>query len=139
MTLVDAQPYRDGRKGADGGIDGLIYFKPDGKVTRAAIVSVKGGSHVGVGQIRDLRGTVERLSEPMGIFVTLAPPTAQMEREAAAAGLYDTGHQSVPRIQILTIEQLLAGAKPRIPLGHAISFKRAPREAEPDRQADLGF
>ena len=47
VNLVDAQPYRDGKKGADGGIDGLIYFKPDGRQTKAAIVSVKGGAHVG--------------------------------------------------------------------------------------------
>ncbi len=139
VNLVDAQPYRDGKKGADGGIDGLIYFKPDGKVTKAAIVSVKGGSHVGVGQIRDLRGTIERLKEPMGVFVTLTPPTTQMEKEASAAGLYDTGHQRVPRIQILAIEQLLAGSKPRIPFGHTVSYKRAEREAETDGQEELGL
>ncbi len=107
VNLVDAQPYRDGKKGADGGIDGLIYFKPDGKETKAAIVSVKGGGNVGVAQIRDLRGTIERLQEPMGVFVTLTPPTAPMEREAASAGLYDTGFARVPRIQIMTIERLL--------------------------------
>jgi hypothetical protein len=31
------------KKGADGGIDGHIYFKPDGRTTEKAIVSVKGG------------------------------------------------------------------------------------------------
>ena len=137
VSLVDAQPYRDGKKGADGGIDGLVYFKPDGKVTRAAIVSVKGGSNVGVGQIRDLRGTIERLSEPMGIFVTLTPPTARMEKEAAAAGLYDTGHQKVPRLQILTVGQLLAGRKPRIPFGHSVTYKRAERDAGTGSQQDF--
>ena len=139
VSLVDAQPYRDGRRGADGGIDGLIYFKPDGKTARAAIVSVKGGAHVGVGQIRDLRGTIERLREPMGIFVTLTPPTAQMEKEAAAAGLYDTGHQKVPRLQIITVGQLLAGTKPRIPFGHALSYRRADRETQSAQQVELGL
>jgi hypothetical protein len=31
------------KKGAYGGIDGHIYFKPDGRTTEKAIVSVKGG------------------------------------------------------------------------------------------------
>ena len=135
--LVDAQPYRDGKKGADGGIDGLIYFKPDGKETKAAVVSVKGGGNVGVGQVRDLRGTMERLGEPMGVFVTLTPPTAPMEKEAASAGLYDTGFNRVPRIQILTAEQLLAGEKPRLPLGHSTSYRRASREKDRDSQFGL--
>ena len=36
------------KKGTDSGIDGIIYFKPDGKTTEKAIVSVKGGENVGV-------------------------------------------------------------------------------------------
>lgn len=134
--LVDAQPERDGKKGADGGIDGRIYFKPDGRTTKAAIVSVKGGGNVGVAQIRDLRGTIERLGEPMGVFLTLTPPTGPMVREAASAGIYDTGFQRVPRIQILTAEQLLTGDKPRIPFGHNVSYRKAEREKE-NRQIGL--
>ena len=139
VDLVDAQPYRDGRKGADGGIDGLIYFKPDGGTTRAVIVSVKEGAHVGVGQIKDLHATLIRTQEPMGLFVTLTPPTRPMEREAAA-GLYDAGHHRVPRIQILTVEQLLQGLRPKIPFGHTMSFKRTARERDRAAQPrlDLG-
>ncbi len=135
--LVDAQPFRDGKKGADGGIDGLIYFKPDGKTTKAAVVSVKGGAHVERAHIGQLRGTMERLGEPMGIFVTLTPPTAPMVKEAASAGLYDTGTHRVPRIQILTAEQLLAGEKPRLPFGHNTSYRKADREK--DKGAQFGL
>ncbi len=135
--LVDAQPFKDGKKGADGGIDGMIYFKPDGKTTKAAVVSVKGGGNVGVGQIRDLRGTIERLGEPMGVFVTLTPPTAPMTKEAASAGIYDTGTHRVPRIQILTAEQLLGGEKPRLPFGHNASYRKAGREK--DKNAQFGL
>jgi site-specific DNA-methyltransferase (adenine-specific) len=31
------------KKGADTGIDGKVFFKPDGKRTEVAIVSVKSG------------------------------------------------------------------------------------------------
>ena len=42
LSLIEAQPYKGGKKGGDTGIDGYLYFKPDGKVTEKAIVSVKG-------------------------------------------------------------------------------------------------
>lgn len=137
VDLVDAQPFRNGQKGADGGIDGLIYFKADDKVTKAAIVAVKGGLNVGVAQIKDLRATMERTGEPLGVFLTLTPPTRPMEKEAASAGSYETGHHRIPRIQILTIEQLLAGQRPRIPFGHTISYRRTRRERSRDTQTSL--
>ena len=43
VSLVNAVPYGGKKKGADSGIDGFIYFKPDGKATEKVIVSVKGG------------------------------------------------------------------------------------------------
>lgn len=52
VSLVDAVPYGGKKKGADNGIDGFIYFKPDGKTTEKAIVSVKGGESVDVKMIR---------------------------------------------------------------------------------------
>lgn len=54
LSLVEAQPFAGKRKGSDGGIDGLIYFRSDAKTTERAIVSVKGGDNVGVPMIRDL-------------------------------------------------------------------------------------
>ncbi len=60
VSLVDAIPYGGKKKGADTGIDGTIYFKPDGKATEKAIVSVKGGDNVGVPMVRDLGHVVDR-------------------------------------------------------------------------------
>ena len=40
VSMVDALPFGGKKKGADGGIDGIIYFKPDGKRTEKALVSV---------------------------------------------------------------------------------------------------
>jgi site-specific DNA-methyltransferase (adenine-specific) len=72
VSLVDAVPVGGKKRGADGGIDGFIYFKPDGKVTEKAIVSVKGGQNVGVAMIRDLGHVVDREKAKMGVFITLA-------------------------------------------------------------------
>lgn len=123
---VAAQPYKGGRKGADTGIDGVIYFKPDGKTTEKAIVSVKGGGNVSVPMIRDLGHVIDREGAKLGIFITLAEPTGPMKREAAGAGLYDVpGWRKVPKIQILTIADLFDRRQPDIPARDASEFKRA--------------
>ena len=128
VSLVDAVPFGGKKKGADGGIDGYIYFKPDGKTTEKAIVSVKGGENVGVGMIRDLIATVGRDKAKMGVLLSLSEPTAPMVREAASAGLYKTDYGEYPKIQILTIEQLFAGQKPNMPWIDSTVFKKAKRE-----------
>ncbi len=51
----------------------------------------------------------------MGLFVTLAEPTAPMKKEAASAGVLDTPFGKFARLQILTIEDLYAGKKPAMP------------------------
>ena len=134
VSLVDAQPYGGKKKGADGGIDGLIYFRSDTKTTERAIVSVKRGENVGVPMIRDLKGVLEREKAPIGVFLTLASPTRPMEKEAASAGFYTLGGRQYPRLQIITIEQALRGAKPAIPLvDTGAAFKRAVRETGGDQ------
>jgi site-specific DNA-methyltransferase (adenine-specific) len=135
VSLVDAQPFAGKKKGADGGIDGLIYFRSDSKTTERAIVSVKGGDNVSVSMIRDLKGVLEREKAPIGVFLTLVPPTRPMEAEAASAGFYELGERRYPRLQIITIEQALAGTKPAIPLvDTGAAFKRPSREASAKQQ-----
>lgn len=126
VSLVNAVPYGGKKKGADTGIDGIIYFKPDGKQTEKVIVSVKGGGHVSVHMIRDLAHVVDREQAKMGVFLTLATPTAPMQTEATKTGFYSTPyHGKLPKIQILTIAELFAGKKPIIPLIDPATFRRA--------------
>ena len=128
VSLIDAQPYGGKKKGADGGIDGLIYFRSDAKTTERAIVSVKGGG-VSVPMVRDLKGVLDREKAPIGVFLTLEPPTRPMEKEAASAGFYTLGDRQYPRLQIITIEEALRGKMPAIPLiDTGAAFKRAARE-----------
>lgn len=105
------------------------YFKPDGKSTERAIVSVKGGQNVNVAMIRDFIHVVEREKAKIGLFITLAPATAPMQKEAISEGFFETSYGRYPKIQILTIEELLNGMKPQIPLVDTASFSRAKREA----------
>ena len=111
MSLLQAQPQGERRRGADRGIDGLVTFI-DGprRSYRKAIVQVKGG-HVSVPQVRDLRGTVEREKAAMGLFISLEEPTGPMRTEAVSAGFYrsDVWQRDYPKIQLRTVSELLAG------------------------------
>lgn len=125
VSLVNAVPFGGKKKGADGGIDGIIYFRPDGKTVEKAIVSVKGGNNVSVTMIRDLAHVVEREKAKIGVFITIAEPTEPMLKEATKEGYYETEYGKYPKIQILTINQLFNGKKPEIPLIDSGSFKKA--------------
>ena len=60
-----------------------------------------------------------------------------VESEAASAGFYELGGRKYPRLQIITVEQALAGTKPAIPhIDTGAAFKRAERE-EADKQERL--
>jgi DNA modification methylase len=137
LSVVEAQPWKGGRKGADGGIDGIIYFKPDGKRTERAIVEVKGGG-TGVKDIGRLAQVMERERAPFGVFITAEAPTRNMERDAAAVGLWEneyTGRKH-PRLQILTLAEIFQGKRPDIPWVDASVMKAAKRE-ETSQQGKL--
>lgn len=128
LSLVEAQPFKGGQKGADRGVDGYLYFKPDGKRTEKAIVSVKGGATVNDTMVKDLITTVEHEGAGIGVFITLTPPTRPMIARAAAAGLYKTEWREYPKIQILTIEGLFEGKRPDLPWLDPSAFRKAARE-----------
>ena len=137
LSMVSAQPYKGGKKGGDGGVDGYLYFKPDGKKTEKAIVSVKGGQSLNPAMVKDLIVTVDQEGAKMGIFLTLEPPTKGMVTQAAAAGFYKTDYGQFPKIQIITIEQLFAPANPvQMPWQDTSGFKQAKLE-NTEKQAKL--
>ena len=142
LGLVGARP-ADQKKGADHGIDGRLYFHDDnsGK-TKQVVLSVKGGQHVNVGHIRDLKGVLEREKAEIGVYICLEEATKPMRAEAAEAGFYhsDTWNRDYPKVQILTIEELLDGKQIDMPPIQQVSqtFKRAKREkAKPADQLGL--
>ena len=130
--IPDAQPFRGGRKGADTGIDGVVYLRTGKGQTDKAIIEVKGGG-VSVDQIHKLKSVIEREKALVGLFITLKEPTKPMIAEAASAGFAEidmgTGTATFPRIQILTIDGLLSGREhPRLPIIDSTAFRRAPKE-----------
>ncbi|MEM8873174.1 MAG: DNA methyltransferase [Planctomycetota bacterium] len=129
LSLVECFP-QEKKKGADKGIDGRLWIDDGGK-TRQVIISVKGGKNVSVQMVRDLRGVVEREKAAVGVFITLAEPTKPMVKEAADAGFFESGTvagSKVPRLQILTIQNLLDGDHIELPAQTLIrATKQAPK------------
>ena len=141
LGLVDARPAQDRKKGADGGIDGYINFFDDnsGKPKRI-VVQVKSGG-VQRNQIATLKSDMAREKADLALFVTLKPPTGPMQQEALEAGFYTPEafpDHNFPRVQILTIEDLLSGAEAQYPrYAPAATFQRAPRQRRRGRQGRI--
>ncbi|MCD6365109.1 MAG: restriction endonuclease [Planctomycetes bacterium] len=129
LGLVGARP-AEGKKGPDKGIDGRLYFHdegPNGK-TKQVIFSVKAGK-LSVPHVRDLRGVLDREQAAIGVLISMQEPTKPMKTEAAGAGFYDSPWSTRhPRMQLLTIGELLAGKGVDMPLTRDLrTFKKAPK------------
>ena len=134
LGKVDARPKEVSvKKGADRGVDGLIRFFDDASGNaKKIIISVKAGK-TGSQHVRDLRGTVTREKAAIGVLISMQTPTQPMRTEAADAGSYlspgwNTTH---PKIQLLTIDDLLGGAGIDYPHMTGKTFKKAPKD-EPE-------
>ena len=134
LSLVGARPLgstgssRRGKKGADGGVDGVIHFLDEDRNTQRVVVQVKSGkvSRPDIGDLRGLLGA----GTAIGVFITLQPPTSKMQESAFEAGYYESELWGrFPRVQILTIEDLLDGKTVEMPTEHG-TFRQAPRAPE---------
>jgi site-specific DNA-methyltransferase (adenine-specific) len=129
---------KQGKKGSDKGIDGVITFidEANGKVKRV-LVQVKSG-HVKSGDIRDLRGTIDREGAALAVFITLENPSRDMQAEAVSTGFYHSPgwNQDYPKLQILTIADLLNGAEVKMP-PTSVTFKQAERVKPSANQQSL--
>jgi DNA modification methylase len=128
LGLVGARPVEQ-KKGADKGIDGRIFFHDEqGGPTRQIVLSVKaGGLHATY--VRDLAGVIGREHAEIGVLLSLEEPTKPMRKEAASAGFYSSPWGQHPRIQLLTVGELLAGKRIDCPPLRQTgrTFKKAPR------------
>ena len=132
LGLIGARPLGEKKKGADKGIDGVIHFidEASGKPKRV-VVQVKSG-HVGVNAVRELKAVAA--NDAIGVFITLDPPTSPMKVEAVDAGYYHSPiwDKDYPKIQILTIEELLQGKTVDMPpqTQTNVTFTKAPKVSQ---------
>jgi DNA modification methylase len=130
LGKVDAKPLGPIKKGADKGIDGKQFFFDDRSgIAKQIIFSVKGGRNIGVSEVRDLIGVLQREQAEIGVYISFEEPTKPMQREAAEAGFYASPDgKKYPRLQLLTIKDILEGTKTvQYPLLLDATFKKAPR------------
>lgn len=163
LSLVDARPLKEGDgKGADRGVDGLLYFyeivgqalplataKP--KQPGAAgpqrndvkrekiIIQIKGGG-VQRSDVATLLGDLNNQKAVAGVLITLDRATKPMREEASDAGRYTSKlwhEKDYPRLQLLTIESLLNGTE-RIDAPPQINpFAMAARESSAAKQTEM--
>jgi DNA modification methylase len=133
LGLVGARPV-DEKKGADKGIDGRTYLR-FGDSTCQIIFSVKGGK-LKATDIRDLRGVIDREKADIGVLMSFESPTKLMKAEAASAGFYKSPWGDHPRLQLLTVGELLAGASVDAPKTAGVNqtYKQAPRQLKKDAE-----
>ncbi|MCX8505282.1 MAG: DNA methyltransferase, partial [Alphaproteobacteria bacterium] len=140
LTHSNNQALINDKKGADGGVDGISYFlkdKIDNKEIYGKIIyQVKSGA-VGRATLASLLGDMATQKAEMAVLITLNEPTQPMRDEAQKAGKYQLplGQRQFDRVQIVTIEQILNGARSLIAQSRS-SAKSAPRES-PTEQSDL--
>ena len=116
VSLINAQPNE--KQVGDRGIDGVARFPIDAKGGLGRIlVSVKGGKTVGPQFVRDLLGTVETQKAQMGVLITMAEPTRGILDAVNHAGSYTlpVNGQTFPKLQAITVAELLQGKRPVMP------------------------
>lgn len=144
LGLVGARPVEQ-KKGSDKGIDGRLYFhdEAEGGKTKQVLLSVKAG-HTNVSHLRDLRGVLDREKAEIGVLITMQEPTSAMRSETAGAGFYTSQvwGKSYPRLQILTVADLLSGKGIDMPPLRQVSvtFKKAPKgKGNKGEQTEMGL
>jgi hypothetical protein len=140
LGLVGARPVEQ-KKGADKGIDGRIIFQGDKPGSfESVILSVKAG-HTNVAHVRDLKGVLEREKASIGVLISMEHPTKPMLTEAVTAGFHESAlwGKKYPKVQLLTVDELLDGKKIEMPPIKQVSvtFKTAPKATKKSKQYEL--
>lgn len=115
VSLVNGEPNQ--KQVGDKGVDGRIRFWATPTSMGTCLVSVKGGKAVPPTNMRDLVGTVQSQNAEMGLLITMAAPTRGVKEEADKSGSYvsELTGTSYPRVQVITVPELLAHQRPKLP------------------------
>ena len=108
------------KRTADGGIDGRLYYAlPGAQSLDSLAIEVKGGRNVSIQDVRSLRGVLERDEAAMAGLIVLEPLSERKARnflqEMASAGDMEEYGTVYPRMQLLTVDEILEGKRFRTP------------------------
>ena len=138
LTYSDNQARINDKKGADGGIDGVAYFMIDAEINGKAVFQVKSGG-ANRATIATLNSDRQRDKAEFGFLITMDAPTKPMLAEAQKIGKYKHPllNREDDRIQIVTIQELLDGARMNLPMSRIDVVKSAEAEGDQDKQQQL--
>lgn len=108
------------KRTADGGIDGRVYFDvPGHKDLQSMAIEVKGGANVGINVMRELRGVLDNDAAQMAGLIVMEPLGERKERNfkqfMASAGDLEVNGVLYPRLQILSVPQIIDGLRFKTP------------------------
>jgi site-specific DNA-methyltransferase (adenine-specific) len=117
------------KKSADGGFDGYMTFPISSKEQGRCLIEVKSGN-INVKNLREFIQVINKMEADIGVFVCfeeqLTKPMLQAAKEEGKFKNY-----SFDKIQILTIEELLAGKNVKLPGGaESSTFKAATKRLD---------
>ena len=105
------------KRTADGGVDGRLYFAQSAAAIDldSMVIEVKGGKNVGIADVRALKGVLDADDALMAGLIVLQPLGEKKARNfrlaMAEAGVVDIAGVPYSRMQMLTVEQILAGER----------------------------
>ncbi len=126
LTYSRNQARINEKKGADAGIDGIAYFLIDRETNGKAIFQVKSGG-ANRATLATLNSDRQREKAEFGILISMDTPTKAMREEIAAAGKYRHPllNRDDDRIEVVTVEQILAGKRLDLPMARGDAVKSA--------------
>lgn len=139
LTYTNNRAIINDRKGGDKGIDGTAFFLT-GKDKNAKIVFQVKSGNVGRSDVSQLNNDRMREGAELAVLLTLQFPTHGMKSEASAAGIYlhELMNRSYPRIQIVTIAEIVEQHKRLdIPMSLEVLKKAQRKQENAAQQAEL--
>ncbi len=129
LTYSANQARINEKKGADAGIDGIAFFLLDKDRNGKAIFQVKSGG-ANRATLATLNSDRQREGAEFGILITLDEPTKSMRDEVGAAGKFKHPllEREDDRLQIVTVEDILAGKRLDLPMARKDAVKSAKAE-----------
>ena len=133
LSLVDARPATGDPCGRPyGAITFIDEAHTRSKQVLVRVIAASADAAAMADAVIEVRDALERGSAVLALLISLTPPTAAMKITAREAGFYHSSgwNQKYPRVQLLTIEALLDGARPKMPPAWG-TFRQAERVLEP--------
>ena len=108
LTYTNNRGVINEKKGADKGIDGVVYFATGHGKTERMVIQVKSGG-ANRGTVATLKGDMQRERAELALLITMDEPTKPMISEAKSVGVYEHAlmGRSYDRIRIVTVREII--------------------------------